>query len=210
MTIHSAIPIQEHLAVVLARPEVPLYGGGCPRDLALKHLGYGSYRVGGRDRTKSRGSRLSEMLRPWRWGCKLRPGDLVNGCTTWPYNTIVERVEIRRANIREYEWGNCDGWVVHEVTAYTTDGRQHSFPGGGCLSEPLTPDEIRDVLTFRTPDGPMTREGVEKMVAEWGVSPEREAEIMRQYEWALDPSHPVCDERGMKLEVPYPWNPVSP
>lgn len=118
-----------------------------------------------------------------RWAMSVKPGDLINGCTTYPFNTVVSEVHVFRDN----PWNVGDpfcakqssdikgpwrtlsgrghsfpsfgkGWVVTGVGYTTTDGHSHRYPGGGCVEPPLSPDEIRNRLTHDVDGVPLKEE----------------------------------------------------
>lgn len=115
--------------------------------------------------------RARASLDDWRWAMSLKPGDTINGCYTHPFNSVVDRIKVRRIN--PWKGGGywpfngrlCstnpesdlrgrpnfpsfgNSWIVESVGIYTTDGYYHNFPGGGCVERPLSIDEIRKRLT---------------------------------------------------------------
>jgi len=130
-----------------------------------------------------------------KWATSLKPGDLISGCTTWPFSTEVERVEVRRT-----QWYH--GSAITDVSVYTTDGRHHSAPGGGCVERPLTPEQIRQVLI-----GNQTEEGfvasLERSARDGWTDSAAYARQLSLFRRAKN-GQPICDEKGRRLPEDQP------
>ncbi len=128
-----------------------------------------------------------------KWAVALKPGDLISGCTTWPFNTIVKSIEIDR----NQPWQG-KGSFVSEVVVQTTDGYQHTCPGGGCVSRPLTPEQVREVLQCRHLTEQAYIEGLDRAITEGWRTAGWKVPQLDLYHRAHD-GRPVCDEMGQRL-----------
>ena len=182
--------IPDHIQSVIARnPNVELYGDGMSKSRAFSAL-----------RLNENDPSFEDDLNRWKWVLNLQAGDLINGCTTWPYNSIVDRIQVRKSNPNCHKYRNPylkshRGWVVDEVSIYTTDGRHHVYPGGGCVDQPYTEDEIREVLAG---SGAPSKDIYLQWIMD-NYEGDTLARRIKEYELALVPGSKICDERGCKI-----------
>jgi hypothetical protein len=114
-----------------------------------------------------------------QWALGLKPGDLINDCFHWPYNTKVASTSV-------VYWpytGGLRGYTVEFVEITGEDGRLHQCDGtGNCVTYPFTPARIREVilafprdhlqgfLKEKVAQGWCTDEGVRKALQEYDIN----------------------------------------
>jgi hypothetical protein len=160
-----------------------------------------------------------------RWMATRKPGDLINGCTHWPFNSRVVSVELgkwklgptsglgnhsQRSN-RNYSRCknhriNPAGVVVSEAYFIDNYGHHHSFPGGGCVERPLTVKQIHEIILSRYTSEKEARDlnteaakrwhGRDELTATELAKIENEVTIWKRVRDGL----PVCDEFGIRFE----------
>lgn len=143
--------ISDHVNEVLNRSN-PQMRNRIPRQQFLKWIG--------------RKSNKTE----YRWAMNLLPNDIINGCSTFPFNTKIVSAKIIYANLELYDTGdgyslwsygkesfgrppaNNLPWIVKEVETFDIHNHCHIFPGGSCVESPYEIEKIIEILKEYNPD----------------------------------------------------------
>ncbi len=89
------------------------------------------------------------FLPPWKqrilkWALSLKVGDTIGTCEG--RNRTIKEIQIEWANEGKWRRGRPNKtWALADVIFTDENGRWHHCPGGGCVSEPYTEKELKEM-----------------------------------------------------------------
>lgn len=143
--------------------------------------------------------RTRNLYRRAVWASKLKPGDFVSTCFSWPFNekiVAVDQVEYRNPN------ENRKGTILWDLRVRTEDNRVHYLCGGGCLDEALHKEEIRKELlrSSLTDTLLQMKEYHKKWCPELSEEQQEKILLRTELEWVAAKTYGLfCDENGCRL-----------
>lgn len=163
----------------------------------LKKLPSGDFRL-----WKGKGRICKPFLHDYnllQWGLALKPGDYFASCCGCN-RQVKEITKIHWTNTglfhnhRKYS----KNWIISEVSMTDTYGGYHSFPGGGCVLQKETPEQVREYNISFIKE--RLKEFENPNVVPWSKN---EFSILQKQFKRIENGHPIVDDFGEFLPD---WN----